>query len=231
MNIVQKLNTLFRAGVRESAEKITDAHAIRIYRQEVADAETLLARRRTGLAAMIATRRDLEREMGLARERISRRESQVAALSPQERSDDLLLLAARDIAATEEFLQRLQRRHLAVTERISAEELTLRRLLAEIREHRREAKILESQLTRGRAAPRMDYGDTIAAHLATLRETRAHLTGAVDTNDDAEESMAEALDRVEGDPVDRELADLHRDDTSLRVESVLARLRAAPSPA
>ena len=45
MSILQKLNTLFRAGVRESAEAITDANAIRIYRQEIVDAEAVLARR------------------------------------------------------------------------------------------------------------------------------------------------------------------------------------------
>lgn len=231
MNIMRKLNTLLRAGVRESAEVITDANAVRIYRQEVVDAEALLARRRTGLAAMIATRKDLERETAAARERIRAREAQIARLSPQERTDALLQLAARDIAATEAFLQELQRRHLAVTEKIAAEELTLRRLLAEIREHRRELKILEAQLSSGRAVPRPDYGDTIAAHLATLRETRAHLSGTVDAGDNAEASMAEAMERVDGDPVERELASLERDDASLRMEEVLARLKGMPCPA
>ena len=39
MSILRKLNTLLRAGVRESAEQITNANAIRIYRQELADAK------------------------------------------------------------------------------------------------------------------------------------------------------------------------------------------------
>jgi phage shock protein A len=231
MNIMRKLNTLLRAGVRESAEVITDANAVRIYRQEVVDAEALLARRRTALAAMIATRKDLEREAASARERIRAREGHIARLSPQERTDERLQLAARDIAATEALLQELQRRHLTIVERISSEELTLRRLLTEIREHRRELKILEAQLSNGRAAPRPDYGDTIAVHLATLRETRALLSGSVDAKDQSEASMAEAMERVDGDPVERELAALGRDDASLRMEAVLARLRGMPSPA
>jgi phage shock protein A len=228
---MRKLNTLLRAGVRESAEVITDANAVRIYRQEVVDAEALLARRRTALAAMIATRRDLERETASARERIRGREAQVARLSAEERTDELLQLAARDIAATEALLADLQRRQLSVSDKISTEELTLRRMLTEIREHRRELKILEAQLSSGGAAPRTDYGNTIAAHLATLRETRAHLNGTVDANDQSEASMAEAMERVDGDPVERELASLGRDDASLRMAGVLARLRGMPSPA
>lgn len=231
MNIMRKLTTLLRAGARESAEIITEANAVRIYRQEVVDAEALLARRRTALAAMIATRKDLERERASARERIRAREAQVARLSPEERTDDLLQLAARDIAATEGLLADLQRRHLTVAEKISAEELTLRRLLTEIREHRRELRMLEAQLAGGRTAPRPDYGDTIVAHLATLRETRAHLSGAVAANDQSEASMTEAMERVDGDLVERELASLGRDDTALRMEGVLARLRGMPSPA
>jgi phage shock protein A len=231
MNIMRKLNTLLRAGARESAEIITDANAVRIYRQEVVDAEALLARRRTALAAMIATRKDLERETASARERVRVREAQIARLSPDERTDQLLQLAARDIAATEALLQELQRRHLAVAEKISGEELTLRRLLAEIREHRRELKVLEAQLSSGRTSRRPQYNDTIAAHLATLRETRAHLNGTVDANDQSEASMAEAMERVDGDPIERELATLDRDDASMRVAQVLSRLRGMPCPA
>ena len=66
MSIIGKLNTLLRAGLRESAERVTDANAIRIYRQEIADAENLLQRRRTALASLIATRKDLETEMAVS---------------------------------------------------------------------------------------------------------------------------------------------------------------------
>ena len=70
MNVFKKLNTLMRAGARESAERITDANAIRIYRQEIVDAENLLERRRLALAGLIATRKDLEREISSGERRI-----------------------------------------------------------------------------------------------------------------------------------------------------------------
>jgi len=231
MSIFRKLNTLMRAGARESAERITEANAIRIYRQEVVDAENLLARRRTALAAMIATRKDLEREIDAAQARIRGRESEIVRIPPEQRTEELLLLAARDIASSEAHRDALKHRHVSIAERINAEEITLRKLLAEIREHRREVQILESQLASGGRAAPCNYTETVSGHLATLRETRAGITGSVCAQDNAEASMEEAMERVDGDPVQRELAAMGRDDASVHLESVLLRLRSAPTPA
>jgi len=224
MSIYRKLNTLLRAGVRESAEQITDANAIRIYRQEVIDAENLLGRRRSGLAAMIATRNDLEKEIAGTQRRIESRETQIAQLAPEQRREELLILAAKDIAANETHLAALKHRHVAVAERVQSEELVLRKLVAEIMEHRREVKILQSQLTSG--STRMtDCNQTIAGHLATLRETRAGISGAIGAIGNVEASMEEAIERVDGDPVNRELAKFGYDEESVHLEAVLSRLK------
>ena len=225
MSIFRKLNTLLRAGARETAEHITDANAIRIYRQEVVDAENLLSRRRACLAAIIATRKDLEREIASAQTRIQSRERQIASMAPGERTEDLLLLAAKDIAATESHLGTLQRRHTEVAERVGTEELTLRKLLSEIREHRREVKILETQVARSGRSLAYNYSETVAGHLATLRDTRAGITGSLAASENAEAGMDEAIERVDGDPLDRELCALGHDDESLHLDSVLQRLR------
>ena len=231
MSIFRKLNTLLRAGIRESAEVVTDANAIRIYRQEVVDAENLLARRKTGLAGMIASRRDLEHEIALAEKRIAHREEQIRELTPEQRSEDLLVLAARDIAATEAHLGELRRRHISVTERIDQEEITLRKLLSEIREHRREVKILQSQLARGGGNLSPGCRATVAEHLATLSQTRADITGAVKDIDTAEASMNEAVERVEGDAIERELSRTGQDRQSRHVDEVLVRLKGLGSAA
>jgi phage shock protein A len=225
MSILRKLNTLLRAGARESAERITDANAIRIYRQEIVDAENLLERRRVCLAGLIATRKDLEREIACAQQRIRRREEQIAGVDPQQRTEELLLLAAKDIAATEVHLATLKRRHVDIAERIGSEELTLRKLLGEIKEHRREVKILAAELSRHGRPTSNAYRDTVAGHLATLRETRTGLTGALANSDTAEVSAEEANERIDGDPLDRELATQNRDPASLQLATVLERLR------
>lgn len=231
MNILRKLNTLLRAGARESAGRITDANAIRIYRQEIVDAESLLERRRLGLAGLIATRKDLEREMTSSRGRIRHREQLIAGLKPEERTAELLTLAAREIATTETHLAQLQQRQLGVIERIGDEELTLRKLLSEIREHRREMRILAAEVASSRRPHSRGYGSTVAAHLAALRDTREAIAGTVVDSTVAEESFAEASDRVDGDPLDRELANRGRDPASRQLADVLARLRSLPCPA
>ena len=230
MSIFSKLNTLLRAGARESAERITDANALRIYQQEIVDAENLLERRRLCLAGLIATRKDLEREIASARQRIQNRERQVACIDPRERSEELLLLAARDIAATEAHLVNLTQRQLGLHDRIGAEELTLRKLVAEIREHRREIRVLAAETARNGQTLAGNYGSTVAAQLATLRETRAGITTTVSGSDIAEDSFAEALDRVDGDPLDRELAAQGRDPATLQLATVLERLKGMPCP-
>ncbi|TXS94184.1 hypothetical protein FV139_11340 [Parahaliea maris] len=225
MSVFRKLNTLLRAGARESAERITGANAIRIYRQEIVDAEHLLERRRNCLAGMIATRHDLEREIGACDQRIARREKQVSAVAPEQRDEALLQLAAQDISSTESHREALRRRHSVLCGRIDTEELTLRRLLAEIREHQREVRLLSAEVARGGCQAIERYQATVAGHLATLRDTRASISGTVSDNDAAEAGMNEAIDRLEGDPLDRRLERDGLDDDSRHREAVLARLR------
>ncbi len=223
MSVFDKLNTLFRASVRESVAQVTDANAVRIYRQEIVEAEELLAQRRDALAATIATRRELEQDIEQLQKRIGKREEQVRNVPEAQRSESLLELAAREIASFESELASHKQRHIDICELISREEIALRKLLAEIREHRREIKLLESQVNRQRAAA--TSGRTISGRLAALRETRASIVGTIAGGDHLEAGMDEALQRVEGSPVDRELRQRQGDDDSLHVQSVLSRLR------
>lgn len=230
MTIFSRLNTLLRAGARESAERITDANAIRIYRQEIVDAENLLERRRASLACLIASRKDMEREIACTRQRITTREQQITAIPTEERSEELLMLAARDIAANEVHLAKLEKRRIGLAQRINSEEMTLRKLVSEIKEHRRELRILAVELSRNGRLTTSNCGSTVAGHLAILRATREGITGTVSNSDVAEESFVEASERIEGDPLDRELAARGRDPAAIQVASVLERLKNATGP-
>lgn len=234
MTVFRKLNTLLRAGARESAERITEANAVRIYRQEIADAEFLLERRRHCLAGLIATRRDVEGEIATCEQRIARREARFAGIAPEQRSEEMLRLTAKDISTTQAHLDELRRRRSALVERIRDEELTLRRLGREIREHRREVKLLATEVARGGCQVMERYRDTVAGHLATLRETRDSISGGVAASDSAEAGMAEAIARLEGDPLEQQMEREGLDEESRRMATVMERLRglgAAQRPA
>ena len=223
MSVFTKLNTLLRAGLRESVEQVTDANAVRIYRQEIVEAENLLTHRRDALAATIATRREVESDIERLENRIRLREEQLKRMPEAQRTESLLELAAREVAGLETELEDSKRRHVTLCESIATEELALRKLLGEIREHRREIKLLASQVQRQRAGSAA--GKTVAERLAALRETRAAITGAVAGADHMEAGMEEALDRVDGSPLERALASCGSDDRAAHLQTVLERLR------
>lgn len=227
MRAFTRLNTLWRAGLRESAERITDANALRIYRQEIADAQALLERRRHCLASLIANRRDLEREIDTCEQRVARRETQLRDIPAPRRTQEMLHLAAKDISATEAHLEALRRRHTTLVERIHGEELALRRLGAEIREHQREARLLSAEVARAGCGIVSRYRDTVASHLATLRDTRDSISGSITDGDTTEASMAEVAERLDGDPVEQQLEAEGLDAGSRRLAAVMERLRAS----
>ena len=225
MSILNKLGTLFRAGVRESAEGLTDANAIRIYQQEIVDAQQTLTHRREAIAEMIATRKELEEEILSLQGRVSSRERQIAGLPAQERNEELLQLAAQDIATTENHLDDLKQRHVSVCRLVNCEEITLRRLLTEITEHRRDLKLMAAQVQRQRSGGGLLSGQTVTGRLAALRETRDSIRGTVSAHDHSEAGMKEAIERIETSALDRKLRESGCDRESERIAAVLARLR------
>jgi len=225
MNVFTKLNTLLRAGARESAEAITNANAIRIYQQEIVDAEQMLIHRRDSLARMIAGRKGLEEDIATTRNSIAAREAQLSRIPETQRSDELLSLAARDIAKTECMLQQYEEGARKLREKIDKEEITLRSLVREIKDHRRELKLLEADLLRQKLSPNDRPQQTVTGRLAALRATRDALSAAATGGDYAEEGMAEAIERVETSALDQQLARSGLSDEEHHVSMVLARLK------
>jgi hypothetical protein len=225
MTLLTSLQTLFRASVREATEKITDANAVRIYRQDIVDAQNLLAQRKLGLAAMIACRKDLENEIASAKARAQRQEDALQRVPVHERNEDLLLIAATDIAAQQALADELSQRHLELSRRINAEEITLRKLKNEIRDHSREARILQSQIATSRSAAPTQYENTVAAQVAILRETRASLATLAPAADINEASVEEMIERVEETPLQRAIKSSGKTDRDLMINQVLSRLK------
>jgi len=225
MGLFDKLNAVLRARAHDSVDALSGANCVRLYRQEIRDAEALLSRRRYALGALIANRKDLESELERAARKIAQRESQVHVLDASTLTEDLLQASAREIAALELHRDVIQRRHRQTCDMISREELQLRTLLSELSEHRRDLKLLEAQLGTDGADRRGGSPETISARLLALRETRGAINGDIEGLDRAEAAMAEADERVSGSPVESALRAVERDDTSLRIAAVMQRLR------
>lgn len=227
MKLMRKLNTLFRATVQDSVDTLTEANCVRIYRQEIRDAEELLSRRRYALGAMIANRKDLEAELTRTERKIAQRESQVRVLDASTLTEDLLQASAREIASLEVHREAIRQRHIQTCEMINREELQLRKLLSELSEHRRDLKLLEAQLGSNGGGRPMAPQETIGGRLIALRETRCAINGGVEALDHVEDGMEEADERLSGSTIDRALCEVEQDDASVRVAAVMERLRKA----
>lgn len=78
MNTMRKIYTAIRGSARESAESVIDANAIRIFEQEILDAEQAIMQSKQKLAHIMAERVQLERASQQLSEQIKSRESQAA---------------------------------------------------------------------------------------------------------------------------------------------------------
>jgi len=224
MSVLQKLNTLFRANARGAAEVIIDANAIRIYEQEIIDAEQLLARRRDAMAIMIANRNELERELETIKANIIRREEQLQRVPQTERTEALLELAAEEIAAAENQQHQLEIQLAELTLRVKELEITLRQLIAEIRQHRRDVKMLGSQ-AKSVASGNAAGIDTLNGRLQALRATRASIGEQLAGSRDLEAGVKEAAQRLDEAPLKRELARLGGSDDAAHIAVVKERLK------
>lgn len=225
MSIFTKLNVLIRASAHDSVEAITDANCIRIYRQEVRDAVDMLSQRRRALGLMIAARKDIEAELEALQGTIRQRESQVQQLDEPVLTEDVLLAAAQELASLEEYCEVLKRRQAELAKNISREEIQLRRLVSELSEHRRELKMLESQLGMNKGVLQTTPKETIAERLLSMREARLTASGNATTQTHLEEGIDEAEQRLSRDSIDQVLLDNRKDTNSLRVAAVLQRLK------
>ena len=97
MNVWSKFHTLIRASAQEPIGALVDANGIRIFEQELRDAEQAMGRSKRQLACLVAEKKFLERDNDTLREAIGRRESQ-ASVAIEQGHHDLALEVATECA-------------------------------------------------------------------------------------------------------------------------------------
>jgi phage shock protein A len=104
MSILNKLFTALRGGVREAGESVVDANALRIYEQELKDAETNLHRAKHNLTEVMAKRMQAARKVDEAKRGISEHEG-FAAQALEKGNEGLALEIAEKITQLEQELK------------------------------------------------------------------------------------------------------------------------------
>lgn len=127
MSLWQKLNTLFRASAQEPLEALVDANSIRIFQQELRDAEQAIARSKRELACVIAEKNRLQRHNQALRENLAGKENQ--AKQALQKGEDALALELAEVIADDEQILSVQDRQL---EQLKQQEKFLRKQLKQV---------------------------------------------------------------------------------------------------
>jgi len=97
MSILKKIFTAIKGGAREAGEAIIDKNSIRIFEQEIKDAETELAKAKQGLTEVLAKEMQAARKVKSLKEDVAKHEK-YASQALEKNNEELALEIAQKIA-------------------------------------------------------------------------------------------------------------------------------------
>ena len=225
MNVWRKIGTLFRASAQEPAIRLVDANGIRIFEQELRDAEQGMARAKQELAALMTEKKRLERDNATLQDAIQRRESQ--ALQALDKQEETLATELASLIAEDETLLQRQQQQVA---RLAAQEATLRR---QLRESGRTLRHFYGELRLARAnrhaaavtGALKGHASGLNSQLEDMKQSVARIQGRQAYFTDMDEAMDELEREGSGADLDSRLRAAGIDQGEHGADQVLARLR------
>lgn len=230
MSIWTKVNTLLRASAEEPVTKRVDADAVRIFEQELRDAEQAMGRSRRQLACLMAEKKFLQRDNDSLQLGIRQREDQATEALTKGHQDLAVELAAT-IAEDENLLTR-QQQHL---DRLQQQETRLRRQLRDIARARRhyQSELRTARATRSEGRVTVElrgYRDGMSDQLASIDQSIARIRA----RQEHLHAMDDALTEPDHNPGNQSLDDRLRaagiDTGDQRASRVLERIRSRGEP-
>lgn len=151
MMIMQKLTTMVRGAVRESAEVVIDANAIRIFEQEIHETEMAIRKAKANLTVVVAEKIKLQRELERSQAEIDKREQQ--AVKALEQGEEELAADVAVVIAREETVRNSMQASLAqLQQQEQALTAQLRHSVETIKAYRRELELAKATARSQQAA-------------------------------------------------------------------------------
>lgn len=225
MSLWQKLHTLMRASAEEPVVAMVNHNSLRIFEQELRDAERSLSLARQQLAVVMAERRQLQRDIDQVASRLQQREAQ-ALEALTKGADTLAEKLAEHIAADQEQHVTLQR-HAA---RLEAQEARLKAQLQQavqaLKTYRRELALARANQSAQQARAHLHQAsgglsstlDGLAASLGTLQARQTQ-------EDDRQQALSDLDAELNGRDLDIQLQEAGIASAKQDTDAVLARLR------
>ncbi|WP_250655295.1 PspA/IM30 family protein [Alkalimarinus coralli] len=225
MNVMRKIATALRGSVRESAEVVIDANAIRIFEQEIVDAEHGIARSKQQLAYVMAERVQLERSNDQLREQIKSRESQAAkALSIEDAP--LATELAEDIIEKEKVMNEQM---LAVNNLITREKNLTRNIQSsaqQIKAFRRELGIAKATASAQKASRLANnHAHSVDTNIIDLNSSLQRIKQQQQRVDDTASAVAAIEDEIGDGALDKKVESAGLGTRKADIQAVLDRVR------
>jgi phage shock protein A len=229
MGILNKIFTAIRGGAREVGESVVDANSIRIFEQEIHDAENNLRKAKGSLTEVMAKETQTKRKISSVKESIEEHEG-YALEAMNKGKEDLALEVADKIAALESDLN--EHTQVLSTFTSSVERLKGQIKSAEktIAENRRQLQMVKTTESVQKAT--MAVNDTVIDSGSSMRSAKESLERIrrrqQDTADKMEASQ-QLADEMSGNDLKQKLESEGIGGGSKGASDVLARLKAKQS--
>ncbi|ARU54524.1 phage shock protein A (IM30) [Oleiphilus messinensis] len=225
MSVWTKINTLFRASAEESAESVVRANTMRIFAQEIRDAESAIIAAKHQLATVMAEKAKLDRQNRSLQSGLALREKQaIAALEKQQHglAEELATLIADD----EALLKEQQKQVIQLSQQEQRLKQQLKKAITAIQNYKRELNLARANQFATQSARNLQI---TSGGLGTAMEQMQGSLTLIQNQQTGAQDYQQALDEINmdlsGESLDKQLQKAGIQSTSRSANAVLDRLR------
>ncbi len=226
MGILNKIFTAIRGGAREVGESVVDANSIRIFEQEIHDAENNLRKAKASLTEVMAKETQTKRKISAVKDSISEHEG-YAMEAMNKGKEDLALEVAEKIAELENELKEHEEVLTTFTSSVSRLKNQIKAAEKTIAENRRQLQMVKTTESVQKAT--LAVNDTVIDSGSSMRSAKESLERIrrrqQDTADKMEASQVLA-DEMSGADLKAKLESEGIGSSNGGANDVLARLKA-----
>ena len=205
MSLWQKLNSLMKASAQDPLQQLVDVNSLRIFEQEIRDAETAITRAKRELACVIAERKRIFRHNESLIEAITTRAAQALA-AMEKQQDQLALDVAERIAEDEVLLKQQQEQLKALVQQEAYLRKQLREAARAIARYRSELRMAQANRNANTAVAQLrGYSQGLHSRITAMDESVEKIKSRNEAFMDFDHALQEVEAECSGGQLDEQL--------------------------
>ncbi len=226
MSIMKKIFTAIKGGAREVGESIVDANGIRIFEQEIADAQNALEKAKKSLTEVMAKEMQTKRKISAIEDNIAEYE-EYATQALEKGNEELALEIAEKIAEFETEKAEQEQVLSTFTDSIKTLKQQVKDAEKSIKENQRQLSMVKTTDSVQKAT--MAVNTTLNTNNSSMTSAKASLERIKKRQQDRQDQMSAAKtleNETSGADLKAKMADAGIGETKSKGSDVLARLKA-----